>query len=355
MTLNHWMVSTVDKEISITLAELAKQLGVSYRGDGGVVLTGIATLRDARPGQLSFLDNVRYRKQLPSSKASVVILAEEYLAECPTHALISDTPYVSYAQAASIFIANRSIAGPGVHKTAVVDPSVNIPSSAKIGPYAVVGANVTLGEDVELGAHCVLYSGVKLGRGSRLWSHVTLGHDVVIGERNELYSGVVIGADGFGFAESKGAWHKIPQGGSVVLGDDVVVGANTTIDRGSLENTVIGQGVKLDNQVQIGHNVTIGDHTVIAGCTGIAGSTHVGKYCQIGGACAITGHIHIADRVGIAGMSGISKSITQPGHYVGRGMGVQTMKAWQKSAAILRNAETLLERVKQLEKQVKQK
>ncbi|MFN3235332.1 MAG: UDP-3-O-(3-hydroxymyristoyl)glucosamine N-acyltransferase [Gammaproteobacteria bacterium] len=335
-----------------TLEELANKLDAKLQGDPATEIRGIETLDRAQSGDLSFLFNPKYRHHLQNTQASAVILSENDLENCATNALISDNPYFTYSKAAAFFSKVRTLASKGIHPTAVVGEDCDIHESVAIGPYVVIGDRVTIDEGATIGAHAVIQDDVVIGKRARIWPRVTLCHDVALGDETEVHSGAVIGSDGFGLAQNKGEWHKIPQMGKVILGNKVEVGANTTIDRGSIGNTIISDGTKLDNQIQIAHNVRIGQHTVIAGCVGVAGSTTIGSHCQIGGGAGVTGHINIADQVGIAAMSMISKSIDKPGHYTSRGMGLQTLREWQKSAALLRRLDRWIGRVRKLETQI---
>lgn len=336
------------------LGDLAKEFGLTLQGDANIEVDGIATLEEAKSTEISFLFNPQYRKHLSTTKAAAVIANQEYAEQCTTNLLISDDPYFSYAKVAAVF-EKVKIADSGVHSSVVCGENCTIASTASIGANVVIGDNVIIGENVKIGANTVIQSNVFIGNDTKLWPNVTVYHGVTMGNACEIASGAVIGSDGFGNAFHQGAWHKVPQLGSVVIGNNVSIGANTTIDRGSAKNTILEEGVKLDNQIQIAHNVQIGAHTAIAGCVGIAGSTKIGKYCQIGGGAGLAGHLIICDQVGIAGMSMITKSITEPGQYTSRGMGLQTMADWTRSAVMLRNVKKLFDRVKKLEAKGKRK
>lgn len=334
---------------SYTLGELSEKFGLELRGDSSLKVSGIAPIEKAQSHQVSFLENTRYQKYLESTQAGVVILAKIYAESCKTNCLISETPYLSYAKIAELFV-EKDIPERGIHPTACIDPSAHIENSVAIGPYVVIGKDVHIAANVVIGAGCYIGSRVQIGENTLLWPNVTIYSDTEIGRECEIKSGAVLGGDGFGFAPTKTGWHKIPQLGRVILKDKVSVGSNSTIDCGSTQDTVIGFDVKIDNQVQIAHNVSIGDFTAIAGCVGIAGSTHIGKQCQIGGGCGIGGHLVIADNVAIAAMSGITKSIDKPGQYIGRGgMGVEPLTIWLKLAAKLRGIDKIIERIKKLE------
>jgi UDP-3-O-[3-hydroxymyristoyl] glucosamine N-acyltransferase len=332
-----------------TLAVLTQSLDVTLRGDPSCLITGVAPIQRAEPGQLTFLNNPLYRRYLDSTRASVVVLSEADSALCNTNAVISRHPYYTYAKIAAYFEEKPASPG-GIHPLASIGKDCMIDPSACIGPHVAIGNGVQIGPGAVIGAGCVIGDEVILGEGTHLDARVVIYHHVHIGKRGHLYSGVVIGADGFGFAPYQGAWHKVPQLGRVIIGDDVEIGANTTIDRGALEDTVIEDGVKLDNLIQIGHNVKIGAHTVIAGCTGIAGSTEIGKHCMIGGGSCINGHIRIGDRVIITGMTGVDKSLTEPGMYSSGVIGAMPSAAFRRQNARFFQLEKLMRRVKLLEK-----
>lgn len=337
--------------MSWTLAQIAEHIGGQVVGNPDYVVRAVGTLSEAGPEQLSFLANTKYKKYLKTSQAGAVIVADGLAADVKTNAIEVSDPYVAYAQAATLLYPERK-AETGIHPTAWVHPDAKISESASIGPNVTVEQGVTIADDVSIGAGCVLDAEVSIGRGSRIKANVTLCRGTQVGEHVVIHPGVVIGADGFGIANHNGRWIKVPQVGRVVIGNDVEIGANTTIDRGAIEDTKIGDGVKLDNQIQIGHNVTIGNHTVIAGCVGIAGSTHIGSHCAIGGGTGIAGHIEIADGVQLTGMSMVTKSITESGVY-SSGIPIEPTRQWHKNVIRYRQMDKLYERVSQLEKQVK--
>jgi UDP-3-O-[3-hydroxymyristoyl] glucosamine N-acyltransferase len=335
---------------SYTLGALADLLGATVIGDANRLVTGLNTLALANADQITFLDNPKYQSQLPSTQAAAVILAEAFAGACPTNALVVAEPYVAYAKTAQLFWVKPK-PYPGIHPTAIVDPSACIADQVSIGPYTVIGAGVTLYDHCIIGAHCVIGDDCQIGAHAELAARVTLYHQVTLGARCMVHSGAVIGSDGFGFAPHQASFEKIPQLGGVVIGDDVEIGANTTIDRGALNDTVIERGVKLDNQIQIGHNVKIGEHTVIAGCTAIAGSSEIGKHCMIGGAACVSGHVKIADYVMLAGMSAATNSITQPGVYAS-GTGLLPRADWQKSVVRFRQLNEIAKTVSALKKSI---
>ena len=334
-----------------TLAEIASKIGAELIGDANKVITGVGTLQNATADDISFLANSKYRHYLKETAAGCVIVSPADAAEVSTNALVIADTYVAYAKTASLLYPEERT-DIGIHPTAVIGTDTVIADSAKIAAQVVIGTNVSIGENVDIGPGCIIENGVAIGADSRLMANVTLCRKVRIGNRVRIHPGVVIGADGFGIANDKGHWLKIPQVGSVVIGDDVEIGANTTIDRGAIDDTIIGNGVKLDNQIQIGHNCTVGEHTVIAGCVGIAGSTHIGANCAIGGGTGIAGHIEIADGVQLTGMSMVTKSITAAGTY-SSGIPIEPTREWHRNVIRYRQLDKLHDKVKQLESQLK--
>jgi UDP-3-O-[3-hydroxymyristoyl] glucosamine N-acyltransferase len=317
-----------------SLGELAVRFGLELQGDPNLRVSRVATLHRAAAGGISFFANPRYRKQLEATAASAVVISAENAAWCPVAALVDANPYLSYARIAAV-LHPSPIAPPGIHPSAVVAPGARVDPSATVAAQAVVEDGVVLGPRSFVGPGCIVQQGSHIGADSRLVARVTLCPDSQLGERCILHPGVVVGADGFGFAMDRHTWVKIPQIGGVRIGDDVEIGANTTIDCGAIEDTVIENGVKLDNQIQIGHNVTIGEHTAIASCTGISGSTTIGKRCIIGGLVGMAGHLTIADDVVITGFSMISASIRGPGSY-SSGIPAEETKVWWKRVAQFR-------------------
>ncbi len=330
-----------------TLAQIADLVGGVVKGDDTFQVDSVGTLQDAKTNQLSFLANTKYKKYLAATRAGAVLVSEQSLADVPNHAIVVADPYVAYAKAASLLNPVKQHQT-GIHASASVSPDSHVHSSVSIGAQAVIGSAVELAENVIIGPGCVVQSGVKIGSDTRLTANVTLCDSVQIGKRVLIHPGVVIGADGFGIANDQGKWIKVPQLGSVRVGNDVEIGANTTIDRGALEDTVIGNGVKLDNQIQIGHNVIIGENTVIAGSAGVAGSTRIGKNCVIGGAVILAGHLEIADGVHLTGGTAVSKSITESGAY-SSGMTAEPSQQWRRNIVRYRQLDKLVDRVKQLE------
>jgi UDP-3-O-[3-hydroxymyristoyl] glucosamine N-acyltransferase len=327
----------------LTLAEIVARLGGEALGDAGTPLTGVATLDSAGPGQLAFLSNPKYRARAASSRAGAVIVGPGDRDATSGPRIVADNPYAYYARAVALFNPVRAVT-PGVHPTAVVDAGARVAAGAEVGPYAIIAAGCVVGEGALIGAHCSLGEGVAIGAGTRLNPHVTIYAGCSIGSRCILHSGVVIGADGFGMAREGGSWIKIPQVGGVRVADDVEIGANTTIDRGALDDTVIEEGVKLDNQIQVAHNCVIGAHTVVAGCTGISGSVTIGRDCLIGGGVGIVGHLSICDGVTVSGFTLVTKSITRPGTYTSA-MPFMPHSEWLRNAAHLRHLDDIARRV----------
>ncbi len=331
--------------------ELGGELaGVSVEAAAQLFVDRIGPLPDATSTTIAFLANPRYQSQLAGSHAACVIVAPAMreVAAARGAAIVADDPYLHFARLTQWWARRtaRPVAS-GVHSTAII--AVEVAPDAAIGPFVVVEAGATVGAGASLGAHCVVEAGASVGAGTRLAPRVQLGHDCRIGARGIVHSGVVIGADGFGFAPDEGRWVKIEQLGAVHIGDDVEIGANTCIDRGALGDTVLGDGVKIDNLVQIGHNVRIGDHSAIAGCVGIAGSAVIGRHCTLGGASMIAGHLQIGDHVNISGGTVVSHSIFKPGVYTGV-FPIDDNASWEKNAATLRQLRGLRDRVRTLEK-----
>ncbi|MGM0768915.1 MAG: UDP-3-O-(3-hydroxymyristoyl)glucosamine N-acyltransferase [Pseudomonadota bacterium] len=330
------------------LGDIAAELGAELKGDPETKISGIATLQAAAPGQIAFLANPSYARYLKDTRASAVILSPSVAEESPTNVLLLDNPYLGYARLSHWFDpAPRPPSG--IHPTAVVDPSARISESASIGPQVVVEAEADIGDEVIVGAGSVIGARCRIGRQTVLRPRVTLAHDTGVGQRCHLLSGAVIGSDGFGFANERGVWHRIAQIGKVILGDDVEVGANTTIDRGALDDTIIGNGVKLDNLIQIAHNVRIGDHSAMAAMVGIAGSTRIGKHCVFGGASGVAGHLDITDQVHLTGMTLVTGDIREPGVY-SSGTSADKNRQWRKNAVRFRQLDAMARKLKELEK-----
>lgn len=318
----------------ISLKKIAKEINATIIGDDNIVISDLAPLYRAKAGELSFLANSLHVKHLIDSKASAVILTEENAKNCSTVALIVKNPELAFARVAASFVREKKLS-PGIHRTAVIADSAIIHSSASIGAHCVIGENVVIGERTTLFPGTIVSDDVKIGSDCIIYSNVSIYHHVILKNRITLHSGCVIGADGFGLAHDRDHFEKIPQLGSVVIHDDVEIGANTCVDRGALDDTIIENGVKIDNLVQIAHNVVVGAHTAIAGCVAIAGSTRIGRHCMIGGASAIGGHITVCDGVIFTGMAMVTKSIKEPGVY-SSGTGLLPNAEWRRCAVRFR-------------------
>ena len=336
--------------ISYRLADIAAQLGGRVLGDAEARISQIATLEKAQANHISFLTNSKYRTQLAGTQAGAVILGEADAEATDLPRIISDNPYAYFARVSALLNPLPEVR-PGVHPSAAVGAGAQIDATASIAAMAVIGEGATIGAFSVIGEGCCIGANTVIGSHVRLYPGVVIYHDCVIGDNLIAHSGVVIGSDGFGIAMDEGRWIKIPQIGRVVIGNDVEIGANTTIDRGALDDTLIEDGVKLDNQIQVAHNVHIGAHTAIAGCVGIAGSTSIGRYCRIGGSAGILGHLHIADHVEIAAFTLIGKSIREAGSYAAIFPFGKT-EDWRKNAVHLRHLDDLVKRVKALEQEI---
>jgi UDP-3-O-[3-hydroxymyristoyl] glucosamine N-acyltransferase len=334
--------------MSVRLGELAARFGCELRGDPAAVVERVATLQEATPGAISFLANSRYRKHLPGTRATAVVLDAAAAQDCPANSLVAANPYATYARIAQLLYGETPVAG-GRHASAVVEPGASVDASAWIGPQAYVGEAARIGAGASLGPGCVVLAGAQVGAGTRLVAQVTLAAGVRIGERCLLHPGVVVGADGFGHAPDSDGYVKIPQIGSVVIGNDVEIGANTTIDRGAIGDTVVEDGVKIDNQVQVGHNCRIGEHTVISGCVGISGSVTIGKRCMIGGMVGVVGHLEIADDVYLTGKTMVTHSITKAGLYSGQ-LPFDEARRFRRNSARFQQLDELARRVRALER-----
>ncbi len=332
------------------LGDLAARVGAELRGDGEVRITHVDTIQDATAGAICFLANSKYRQYLQNTGASAVILGREDAAHSPVAGLISENPYLTYARVASLLYPVDDVIG-GVHASAVIADSAKVHPKAWVGPCAVIGAHAEIQSGVRIGPGCVVDEQSIIGEQSRLVANVTVCSGTIIGKRVLIHPGAVIGSDGFGNANDQGAWVKVPQIGIVRIGDDVEIGANTTIDRGSLRDTVIAKGVRLDNQIQIAHNVQIGEHTAIAGCAGVAGSTTIGKYCTLGGGVGLSGHLEIGDNVHFSGQTLVTRSFKEPGYYSGNLPAVPNGE-WRKTIARIRRLESVMRRLNALEMQV---
>ncbi|WP_241646809.1 UDP-3-O-(3-hydroxymyristoyl)glucosamine N-acyltransferase [Rosenbergiella metrosideri] len=334
---------------SIRLAELARQLDATVHGDGDIAISGIASMQSAGADQITFLANSRYREQLSQCNAAAVVLTEADLEFCQSAALVVKNPYLTYAKLAQILDTTPQPAE-NIAPSAVIASDASLGNNVSIGANAVIESGVVLGDNVVIGPGCFVGKKTTIGANTRLWANVSIYHEIKIGSNCLIQSGTVIGADGFGYANDRGNWIKIPQIGTVVIGDRVEIGACTTIDRGALDNTQIGNGVIIDNQCQIAHNVIIGDNTAVAGGVIMAGSLKIGRYCMIGGASVINGHMEICDKVTVTGMGMVMRPITEPGIY-SSGIPLQSNKQWRKTAALVMNINEINKRLKTLERQ----
>ena len=327
-----------------TLGDLADRFGLTVAGDPAAAIEGVGTLAGAGPAQLAFLANPAYRKQLAATRAGAVVLRADDAPSCPVPALIAIDPYAAFARIAALFEVADAVA-PGVHPSAVVDASASIDPGASIGPLACIGARSRVEAGAVVGPGCIVGEDCVIGAGSELVARVTLVRRVRLGARVRVHPGAVLGADGFGLAMEAGRWLKVPQLGGVAIGDDCEIGANTCIDRGALEDTVLEEDVRLDNLIQVGHNVRIGAHTAMAGCVAVAGSARIGRYCLIGGGAGVVGHIEIADKVRVGAMSLVTHSLTEPGEYTS-GTPIQPAKQWRRNAARFKQLDALARKMR---------
>ncbi|WP_434761973.1 UDP-3-O-(3-hydroxymyristoyl)glucosamine N-acyltransferase [Vibrio fortis] len=333
---------------NLTLAELAEITGGELHGEGNVVVSAVAPMDKAQEGDVTFLSNAKYSKHLAECKASAVMVKESELELCTTHVIVVDDPYVAFAKVAQALDTTPEPAS-AIADSAVIAESAVLGKNVSIGANAVIESGVELGDNVVIGAGCFIGKNAKIGSDTKLWANVSIYHEVVLGEACLVQSSTVIGSDGFGYANEKGEWIKIPQVGTVRIGNRVEIGACTTIDRGALDDTVIEDNVIIDNQMQIAHNVHIGYGSALAGGTIIAGSTTIGKYCIIGGGSVINGHIEIADGVTITGMGMVMRSITEKGMY-SSGIPLQPNKEWRKTATRVHRIDEMNKRLKTVEK-----
>ncbi|WP_369789857.1 UDP-3-O-(3-hydroxymyristoyl)glucosamine N-acyltransferase [Rouxiella sp. WC2420] len=338
--------------VSIRLADLAQQLDAQLHGDGDFVITGIASMHSAHSEQITFLSNSRYREQLATCNAGAVVLTEADLPFCQSAALVVKNPYLTYARMAQLLDTTPAPAQ-DIDPSAVISPDAKIGDRVSVGANAVIESGVILGDGVIIGAGCFIGKDAKIGAGTRIWANVSIYHRVEIGQKCLIQSNTVIGADGFGYANDRGNWVKIPQLGTVIIGDSVEIGACTTIDRGALDDTQIGNGVIIDNQCQIAHNVVIGDNTAVAGGVIMAGSLKIGRSCQIGGASVINGHMEICDKAVVTGMGMVMRPITEPGVY-SSGIPLQANKVWRKTAALVMNIDEMNKRLKAVERRIEE-
>lgn len=339
---------------TLTLAELAAITGGELHGDSNAVVSRVAPMDSAQEGDVTFLSNPKYSKHLAQSKATVLMVKESERELCPSNVLVVADPYVAFAKVAQALDLTPKPADDGVAPSAVVADDVVMGTNVAIGANAVIETGVELGDSVVIGAGCFVGKNAKIGKNTKLWANVSIYHDVQIGEDCLVQSSTVIGSDGFGYANERGEWIKIPQIGSVRIGNRVEIGACTTIDRGALDDTIIEDNVIIDNQMQIAHNVHIGYGTAMAGGTIVAGSTKIGKYCIIGGGSVINGHISIADGVTITGMGMVMRGIEDKGMY-SSGIPLQPNKEWRKTATRVHRIDDMNKRLKAVEKQLEQK
>jgi UDP-3-O-[3-hydroxymyristoyl] glucosamine N-acyltransferase len=334
----------------LRLGDLAERAGVELRGDPDLRVDRVATLEQAGPGAVAFLTSGRYRRYLKATTATAVVLSPDDLGDCPTAALVTANPHLAFARIAGYLNPPAALSA-GIHTTAFVHPEAVLDDGVAVGPQAVVMRGAKLGARVQVAAGGFVGEGAEIGADSQLGVNVTVAERVVVGQRAVLHPGAVLGSDGFGFANDRGSWVKVPQLGSVRIGDDVEIGANTTIDRGALGDTVIEDGVKLDNLVHIAHNVRIGAHTVMAACCGVAGSTSIGKHCAFAGMVGIAGHLTITDGVVVTGMTTVTRSISEPGTYSG-GTQMAPNQVWRKSAVRFNQLDDMYRRLRELESEV---
>lgn len=334
---------------SHTASELAGRFALQLRGDGAVAVHGVATLAAAGPGQLAFLANPRYRAQLAETAASVVVVRAEDAEQAPGTALVAKDPYAAFARISALF-ETRPARPPGIHPSAAIDPGARVAASAHVGAFVSIGAGSVVGEGCVVGPGCVIGEDCRLDEGCELVARVTLVTRVRLGKRVRVHPGAVLGSAGFGLAMEEGRWLNVPQLGGVSVGDDCEIGANTCIDRGALEDTVLEEDVRLDNLVQIAHNVHVGAHTAIAGSSGIAGSARIGRYCLLGGAVGVVGHLEICDKVVITGRGVVRSSIHEPGEY-SAGTPLMESRLWRRNSARFKQLDALARRVSALEKE----
>jgi len=335
-------------ERTFKLSELAELSGLRFRGDGDCLIDGIAGLAEATPTQVSFLSNPAYRGQLARTRAAAVILNDQDAGNYDGNCLLSPNPYLSYARVSALFDPRRG-PRPGIDDSARIDPDVQLGQGVSVGANAVIGPGCVIADGCNIGPGCVIGADCRLGVDCALVANITLCEGVVIGNRVIVHPGAVIGADGFGLAFDEDHWQKISQIGSVEIGDDCEIGANTTIDRGALGNTVLEDDVRLDNQIQIGHNVRIGAHTAMAGCVGISGSTQIGRYCRFAGRAGTVGHIRIADRTTVNFNSVVTRSIEEPGTVWSAALPAVPVGEWHRILVHLRRLDRLVQRVFKLE------
>ncbi len=335
-----------------TIEYLADMVGGTVYGDPTIVIDSVNSLEDAKAGQISFLSNPKFVSALKQTTASAVLLKESEREDCPAAAIVVDNPYAAYAKIAGLIYPLHKEQS-GIHPTAVIGDNCEIDESVWVGPQCVIGNNVKLSAGTYISAGVVIEDNVRIGEACTFYPNVTVMHDCVFGNNVLVHAGSVIGSDGFGQANENGTWHKIPQIGRVLIGDDVEIGANNTIDRGTIKDTIIKEGVKLDNLVHIAHNVVIGEHTVIAAQTGIAGSTTIGKNCMFGGVVGVAGHLDIADNVTLTGRAVARQSISKAGVY-SSGTPLEENRLWHRNHARFKQLDDMAKRLKKLEKTIEE-
>jgi len=333
---------TTDR-LSFSAAQLAARFGLGLQGDAQTAVAGVSTLARAQPDQLAFLANSRYRAQLAETAAGIVVMRADDAAGYTGTALLAGDPYSAFARISALFELRPAIE-PGIHAAAVIDASATVDPAAQVAPFVSIGARSTIAAGAVLGVGCTIGEDCVVGEDCELGANVTLVKRVRLGRRVLIHPGAVLGADGFGLAMDGGRWLKVPQLGGVVVGDDCEIGANTTIDRGAIEDTVLEEDVRLDNQIQIGHNAFIGAHTAMAGCSAVAGSAHIGRYCLIGGGAGVLGHLELCDRVIVTAMTLVTHSIREPGEY-SSGTPLMDNRSWRKSAARFKQLDALARRL----------
>jgi len=339
--------------MSYSLKQLAEHVGARLIGDAELVINAAAQLDDAAEGDICFVSSSKYVASLKSTSASAVILREDVVTESPVASLVVENPRAAYAKIVALLYPEH-IPSPGVHGTAVIAPSANVSKLAYIGPNVVIEEGVVIEDGVRIDAGCFIGQNSRIGLNTHLYSNVTVYHTCIIGECCIMHSASVIGSDGFGFEFDQGEWLKIPQVGGVIIGNSVEIGACSVVDRGALQNTIIGNGVKLDNHVQIAHNVNVGAHTLMSRGVGIAGSTKIGKNCLFAGMTGVRDHVEIADNVIVTAMSMVSRSLTRPGSYSSN-TPIDETRVWRKNSARFRQLDEMAKRIKQLEKHIKDK
>ena len=328
---------------SFSASQLAARFGLGLQGDAQTAVAGVSTLVRAQPDQLAFLANPRYRTQLAETTAGIVVMRADDAAGYAGPALLAEDPYSAFARIAALFDLREAITA-GIHASAVIDTSATVDPGAQVGPFVSIGARSTIAAGAVVGPGCAIGEDCVVGEDCELGANVTLVKRVRLGRRVLIHPGAVLGADGFGLAMDGGRWLKVPQLGGVALGDDCEIGANTTIDRGAIDDTVLEEDVRLDNQIQVGHNAHIGAHTAMAGCSAVAGSARIGRYCLIGGGAGVLGHLELCDRVIVTAMTLVTHSIREPGEY-SSGTPLMDNRSWRRSAARFKQLDTLARRM----------